>query len=73
MQDVGKIFLIAGFVLILIGFLFLIDKQSFFGKLPGDIVIERGNFSFYFPLTTSILLSLLLSLIFVFISFLRGK
>lgn len=35
-----------------------------FGRLPGDISIERENFHFYFPLTTSILLSLLLTLIF---------
>jgi hypothetical protein len=34
------------------------------GKLPGDIIIKRDNFSFYFPLTTSILLSLLFTLIF---------
>lgn len=39
------------------------DKIPFFGKLPGDIRIERKNFVFYFPLTTSILLSLILTII----------
>ncbi len=35
-----------------------------FGRLPGDIVVRRGNFSFYFPLATSIILSILLTLLF---------
>ncbi|WP_367397535.1 DUF2905 domain-containing protein [Chryseosolibacter indicus] len=39
------------------------DKIPFIGKLPGDIAIERPNVKFYFPITTSILLSLLISLI----------
>jgi len=38
------------------------------GRLPGDIIYRRKNFSFYFPLTTSILLSIVLSLIFYFLS-----
>jgi len=42
------------------------DKIPWLGRLPGDISIKRENFSFYFPLTTCILLSLLLSLIFSF-------
>jgi hypothetical protein len=37
-----------------------------FGRLPGDFVFRRGNFSFYFPLATSIILSILLTLIFAF-------
>ena len=37
-----------------------------FGRLPGDIVVKRGNFSFYFPLATSILLSIILTLLFAF-------
>ena len=35
-----------------------------FGRLPGDIVVRRGNFSFYFPLATSIILSIVLTLLF---------
>lgn len=38
-------------------------KLPFPGKLPGDIVIDRGNFKMYFPITTSILISLLISII----------
>jgi hypothetical protein len=37
-----------------------------FGRLPGDIVVRRGNFSFYFPLATSIVLSIILTLLFAF-------
>jgi hypothetical protein len=38
-----------------------------FGRLPGDIVVRRGSFSFYFPLATSIILSILLTLLFAFL------
>jgi hypothetical protein len=38
-----------------------------FGRLPGDFAVKRGNFAFYFPLTTSIILSILLTLIFAFL------
>jgi hypothetical protein len=37
-----------------------------FGRLPGDIIVRRGNFSFYFPVVTSIVLSILLTLLFAF-------
>lgn len=73
MQEVGKIFLFVGVALVLVGILFLTDKQSFLGKLPGDIVIKRENFTFYFPFTSSILLSIFLSLVFLLISFWRGR
>jgi hypothetical protein len=59
---VGVIFIVAGMVLI------YFQKIPFSGKLPGDIFIKRGNFSFYFPIATSILLSIVLSLIFYLIS-----
>ncbi|MEJ2698768.1 MAG: DUF2905 domain-containing protein [Desulfuromonadales bacterium] len=61
----GKILIIAGLLLLAAGLFFTFGgKIPFLGKLPGDIRIERDNFSFYFPLTTCILISLLLSLIF---------
>ncbi len=61
----GKLLIILGIVLVIIGLLLTFTgKIPFFGKLPGDIRIERENFSFYFPLGTCLLLSLLLSLIF---------
>ncbi|MBZ0170443.1 MAG: DUF2905 domain-containing protein [Kofleriaceae bacterium] len=46
------------------GLLLFIGKVPFIGRLPGDIYIQRKNFSFYFPLTTSILLSILLTILF---------
>ena len=51
------------FILIGLGFLFA-DKIPWLGRLPGDIYVKRGNFSFYFPLGTCILISIVLSLIF---------
>lgn len=63
----GKMLLIAGAVLIVAGLIFTFGPHiPWIGKLPGDITIRRENFSFYFPLTTSILLSVVLSLIFYF-------
>jgi hypothetical protein len=71
MPPIGKLFILLGVVFIGIGLLLsLASHFSFFklGKLPGDIYIKRDNFTFYFPLTTSILLSLLLTLIFSLLS-----
>jgi hypothetical protein len=45
------------------GLLLLSDKVPWLGRLPGDIVIQRKNFTFYFPLATSIVLSIILTLI----------
>ncbi len=65
MQEVGKTLIIFGIVLTGIGLLLtFFNKIPFLGKLPGDIYIQRKNFSFYFPVVTSILLSIVLSLIF---------
>lgn len=49
--------------LIIIGLAFIAVGLAFSFRLPGDIVIERGNFKFYFPITTSILLSIIVSVI----------
>lgn len=64
-NDNGKVIIIIGLIVIIIGVIwyFFGDKLSFLGRLPGDIRIEKDNFSFYFPLTTMVLLSLLLSII----------
>lgn len=60
----GKILIIFGILLIVAGALFLHGgKIPFFGRLPGDIRIERENFTIFFPLGTCLLLSALLSLI----------
>ncbi len=64
-SDLGKTLIVAGLLLVAVGlFLTFGGKLNFVGKLPGDIRIERDNFSFFFPLGTCLLVSLLLSLIF---------
>ncbi len=62
----GKLLILAGVILLVVGFaLTFSDRISFLrlGRLPGDLVYRRGNFTFYFPLVTSILLSLLLTVL----------
>ncbi|MGH7597321.1 MAG: DUF2905 domain-containing protein [bacterium] len=67
MQDLGKILMLIGIVLLIAGAAFYFLKGiPFLGKLPGDILIKKENFTFYFPLATSLLLSLLLTLLFYF-------
>ena len=67
-QYVGKFLIIFGIVTILIGgVLLLFGKIPWIGRLPGDIIIQRRNFTFYFPLATSIILSIGLTLIFWFL------
>jgi hypothetical protein len=65
MEKAGKLIIVAGAAIIVIGVLiyFLGDKMNWMGRLPGDIRIERENFKFYFPLTTMVLVSILLSLV----------
>jgi uncharacterized protein HemY len=58
---VGKLLLIAGLLIAGIGLLMMAGIP--FGRLPGDIVIRRGSSTFYFPLVTSILLSIILTLL----------
>lgn len=65
MVCLGKSLIVLGAILIFIGIvMFFFDKIPFLGKLPGDIRIEKNNFTFYFPITTSILISIILSLFF---------
>jgi len=61
----GKMLIVAGLMLIVTGIIFVLGaKISHLGRLPGDIYIQRKGFSFYFPITTAILISIFLSLIF---------
>ncbi len=63
--QIGKMIIFAGVVLVVIGLVFLFsDRIPFVGRLPGDIHIRRGNFQFYFPLATSIALSVVLTILF---------
>lgn len=60
----GKLLIILGVICIIAGLAIMyLPKIPFLGKLPGDISIERENFKFYFPLGTSILISIILTLL----------
>jgi hypothetical protein len=61
-DSVGKLLVVVGLVIAALGGLVMLGLPL--GRLPGDIVVRRGSFSFYFPLATSIVLSLLLTLFF---------
>ena len=64
MGDSARILISSGCVLAAIGLVLLgIQKLPFLGKLPGDILVKREHFTLYFPLPTSILISILISLI----------
>jgi uncharacterized membrane protein YkgB len=61
----GKMLILLGVFIILIGILLLVgEKIPWVGRLPGDIIIRKKNFTFYFPLATSILISILLTFFF---------
>ena len=64
MEGMGKILLIIGGIIILLGLILVFGQHiPFFGKLPGDIVIKKEGFSFYFPIVTFLILSVILTLI----------
>jgi hypothetical protein len=63
-NGLGKLLIVCGGILIIVGAaIVLLGKIPWLGRLPGDIYIERRNFTFFFPLTTSILISVILSLV----------
>jgi len=65
LNPLGKILIFFGVILILIGGVILLaGRIPWIGRLPGDIFIQRKNFSFYFPIATSIIISIILTLIF---------
>lgn len=64
MGEVGRALVVLGALIVIIGLvLVLFDRVPWIGRLPGDILVHRGNWTFYFPLGTSILLSLVLTLV----------
>jgi hypothetical protein len=66
-QYIGKFLLILGVIVALVGGLLLLSaKIPWLGKLPGDFLIQKKNFTLYFPLATSLLISILLTLLFRF-------
>jgi hypothetical protein len=62
---VGRLLIVLGIVLVVVGL--LVNFGVPIGRLPGDFTYRRGNFSFYFPLTTSIIASILLTLLMMFL------
>ena len=71
---IGKLMVLLGGVLIVVGVvLVFFEKIPYLGKLPGDIHIKKDNFEFYFPLSTSIIISLLISGIFWLVNFFNKK
>ena len=65
LAGIGKMLILLGIFIVVIGFLLLIgDKIPWVGKLPGDIMIKKEKFSFYFPLTTCLIISIILTLLF---------
>jgi len=68
--NLGKLIIVLGVILVAVGLLLWTLGRSHvpIGHLPGDIIYRRRNFTFYFPLTTSILLSIVLTLVFFFLS-----
>jgi hypothetical protein len=64
MTELGKILMVFGGMMLVVGVLLTLSgKIPWLGRLPGDIIIQRDNFSLYFPLTTCLLLSVVLSLV----------
>jgi Protein of unknown function (DUF2905) len=62
-MSISKILITLGLILVIVGLLWPWITKMGLGRLPGDIVVERGNFRFYFPITTCILISLLITAI----------
>ena len=67
MHSVARYLVVLGIIFVVIGVLFLILPGVTIFRLPGDIVIKRGNFTFIFPITTSILLSAIVTIIIRFL------
>jgi len=66
MVGIGKLLILSGIVLAVIGAIVLLSERVLgIGRLPGDILIKKGNFTFYFPLTTSLLLSIAISFLLI--------
>jgi len=64
LANIGKMLLIGGGILAFVGLIIiLVGKTGFIGKLPGDILIQKGDFTFYFPLVTLLIISVVLTII----------
>lgn len=69
MGDIGKLLVVVGAIVVVIGIVLIVfGRIPGLGRLPGDIHVQRGNWSFYFPLATSLVLSAVLSIVLWLIS-----
>ena len=74
MIGIGKILLITGGIIIVLGLILVFSQHiPFFGKLPGDIFIKNDGFSFYFPVVTFLILSILITIIINIILYLLSR
>lgn len=65
MGDVGKLLIVFGLLIAAVGVVVVLaGRLPWVGRLPGDVYVQRGNWTFYFPLATSIVVSLVLTLLF---------
>lgn len=62
-MSIGKFLILSGILLVALGILFTVAPKLPLGRLPGDLFIQRGRFTFAFPIVTCLILSLLLTLI----------
>jgi uncharacterized protein HemY len=68
MAGFGKSLIVIGIVLVVVGLLFALGgKIPWLGHLPGDIYIQRDRFTFYFPITTCVLISIIITLVLYFL------
>ncbi len=63
MESFGKVFITIGLFMIILGGILLLGEKFGLGKLPGDIFIQRGNFTFFFPVVSALIVSLILTLL----------
>jgi uncharacterized protein HemY len=69
MGEMAKVMIVIGSVLVAVGLVILVfPRLPFVGRLPGDILIKKENYTLYFPLATSIVISIIISLILYFIN-----
>ncbi len=61
-ENAGSMLIVAGLSLLLLGLVMALSEKTFLGKLPGDILIEKGNFKFYAPIATFLIISLILTI-----------
>lgn len=66
-EQTGRFLIILGILLVVAGICLVFFKNIPLGRLPGDIYIQKGDSSFYFPITTSIIISIILSIVFYFV------